>query len=239
MSADHYHHDHDHDHDHYHDHDHDHDHDHHHGDGKSMSVLLTNSDSESSEVLGKLAETVFVEFSAKPQAIMHGQTLCEYGRHFQLSLEGREEYEFPIALNDDQTIAIFASDAPAGLNLTLTSKGGEKIKPIASQSFHGDHSHDSKVSSTSAELPGSFDGTKLNAWLDEFLQENGENVYRMKGVVAIAGQDYKFVFQGVHMIFGSQPAGEWGDEEPFNRLVFIGKNLDEDYIQDSLKACLA
>ena len=94
------------------------------------------------------------------------------------------------------------------------------------------------MGSTSVELPGLFDGGKLNAWLEEFLIENGPDVYRMKGVVGIDGQEYKFVFQGVHMIFGSQPAGSWGDEEPVNRMVFIGKNLDDDYINQSLKDCL-
>jgi len=38
------------------------------------------------------------------------------------------------------------------------------------------------------------------------LIENGPDVYRMKGVVGIDGQDYAFVFQGVRMIFGSLPA---------------------------------
>ena len=41
------------------------------------------------------------------------------------------------------------------------------------------------------------------------------------------------------MTFGSQPAGEWGDESPLNRLVFIGKNLDKPYIKQSLEDCLA
>ena len=123
--------------------------------------------------------------------------------------------------------------------MTICAKGGEVLAPKATHTYHAEHTHDSKVSSTSIELPGAFDVSKLNAWLEEFLIENGPDVYRMKGVVAIEGQDYRFVFQGVHMIFGSQKGAEWGDQTPFNRLVFIGKNLDEDYIHESLKNCLA
>ncbi|MCL4141679.1 UNVERIFIED_CONTAM: hypothetical protein GTU68_060877 [Idotea baltica] len=222
---------------HHHDHDHGHDHDHHHhGDGSNMSILMTQADDND---LNKLAEKVFVEFSADPSVINHGQSLANNDTHYQLALEGKDKYEFNFTLDSDQAIALFTGHPPEGLSLKLLSQDGNKISANETQSFHGDHSHDSKVSSTSVELPGMFDGEKLNAWLEEFLIENGPDVYRMKGVVGIEGQDYKFVFQGVHMIFGSQPAGEWGDETPFNRLVFIGKNLDDAYIKKSLQDCLA
>lgn len=125
------------------------------------------------------------------------------------------------------------------LGLKIVDADGNAVAPVAEHLFEDGHTHDEKVSSTSINLPGKFDGAKLNAWLEEFLLENGPDVYRMKGVVGIDGQDYRFVFQGVHMIFGSQTAGQWGEEVPTSRLVFIGKNLDEAYIQQSLEACLA
>ena len=230
-------HHHDHDHDHHHDHDHDH-HDHHHGDDALMSILMT-SPADSADDLNTLAEQVFVEFSALPETLSHGQALSTSNTHYQLQLEGGDEYEFRFSLDNDQAVAFFMGHTPEGFALKLVGQDGTEISPASKKSFHGDHSHDSQVSSTSVEFPGKFDGEKLNAWLEEFLIENGPDVYRMKGVVGIDGQDYKFVFQGVHMIFGSQPAGEWGDEEPVNRLVFIGKNLDKPYIRKSLEACLA
>ena len=231
ISEDHHHHDHGHDHD-------DHHHHHDHGDDDAMSIVITNVESSDHD-LNALAEKVFVEFSAEPEVITHGESLAKSDHHYQMSLQGRDEYEFGISLTNPQFIALFNGHAPDGLGLKLIAQDGSKISPTAKDSFHGDHSHDSKVSSTSIEMPGKFNGEQLNAWLEEFLIENGPDVYRMKGVVAIEGQDYKFVFQGVHMIFGSQPAGEWGDKTPINRLVFIGKNLDEPYIKKSLKDCLA
>ena len=234
MSEDHHHHDHGEHHDHHH-----HDHGHDHGDGSSMSIVMTKGGQDSESNLDQLAEKVFVEFSAQAETISHGQSLSKTDQHYQMQLEGRDEYEFGLSLKSPELIALFTGHAPEGLGLKLFSKDNGEISHYSKQSFHGDHSHDSKVTSTSVELPGVFNSEKLNAWLDDFLQENGPDVYRMKGVVGLAGQDYKFVFQGVHMIFGSQAAGEWGDETPFNRLVFIGKNLDEDYIQKSLQDCLA
>ena len=71
-----------------------------------------------------------------------------------------------------------------------------------------------------------------------FLQIKGVDIYRMKGVVGVKGESRQIVFQGVHMIFGSQAGKPWGSEEPINRMVFIGKDLDESYIHRSLESCL-
>jgi len=35
------------------------------------------------------------------------------------------------------------------------------------------------------------------------------------------------------------PIGEWGDDDPSTRLVFIGQNMDEDEIKAELDGCLA
>lgn len=230
----------DHDHAHSHDHDHDNDHDdHHHGDIAAMSLVMTCVDSAQDADLKSLAEDVFVEFSADAEALRHGGSLASPDKHYQLDLEGRDVSEFAFTLDADKTVALFSAIPAKALNLRIAMPNGTEFAPFAEHKFEDGHTHDEKVSSTSIDLPGKFDGAKLNAWLDEFLQENGPDVYRMKGVVGIDGQDYRFVFQGVHMIFGSQIAGQWGDEVPSSRLVFIGKNLDEAYIQKSLEACLA
>jgi G3E family GTPase len=215
-----------------------HDH-HHHEDHSGMSILMANTDEGHESDLITLAEKVFVEFSADPETVSHGHTLSHTGQHYQLTLEGRDEYEFDFSVPAAQSIAIFTGRSPNEVKVKLLANGGVEFSPADEHNFHGEHTHDSKVSSTSIELPGLFNGVQLNAWLEEFLQENGPDVYRMKGVVGIEGQDFRFVFQGVHMIFGSQAAGTWGDETPFNRLVFIGKNLDESYIRKSLENCIA
>merc|ERR1712087_654559 len=56
------------------------------------------------------------------------------------------------------------------------------------------------------------------------LQEKGADIYRMKGVLAIADSNKKFVYQAVHMIFNGNFEEEWMPGEPRqSKLVFDDK----------------
>jgi G3E family GTPase len=82
---------------------------------------------------------------------------------------------------------------------------------------------------------------KLNVWISALLKDQGPNIYRMKGVLAIKGMAKKFVFQGVHMVFDGQPLDvEWGaDEVKENKMIFIGKKLNKEELVASFMACMA
>lgn len=90
-----------------------------------------------------------------------------------------------------------------------------------------DHQHDSSVTSLGIECDGDCDHERLNTWVATLLKEKGVDIFRMKGVLSIKGSNSRFVFQGIHMIFGGQPQEEWAEgEKRLNRMVFIGRNLD-------------
>jgi len=112
--------------------------------------------------------------------------------------------------------------------------------PVAAEHvFNPEHIHDETVGSIALELDGEVDGTRLNAWLSRLLQTQGPDIFRMKGIVAIAGEEQRFVFQGVHMLFDGQPGDAWAEAPRNCRLVFIGRNLDEDALNDGLFGCRA
>ena len=102
------------------------------------------------------------------------------------------------------------------------------------------HVHDSRVKSVGILRPGELDMERANAWISTLLQDRGQDIYRMKGVLAMRGAPAKFVYQGVHMMFKGEFTEAWGaNEERVNRLIFIGKNLDRDELSRSFEACLA
>jgi G3E family GTPase len=99
--------------------------------------------------------------------------------------------------------------------------------------------HDSGVSSVGFLTPGELDMEKTNEWISTLLQEKGQDIYRMKGVLAMADAPAKFVYQGVHMMFKGEFAERWAEgEERVNRLIFIGKKLDRKALKESFERCL-
>jgi G3E family GTPase len=105
---------------------------------------------------------------------------------------------------------------------------------------HSHHVHDDAVGSVSLALEGDLDLDLVNDWLGLLLNERWEDLYRMKGVLAIQGCDERYVFQGVHALFEGMPDRAWKeDEKRSSKLVFIGKDLDRAELQRDFEACLS
>lgn len=102
------------------------------------------------------------------------------------------------------------------------------------------HEHDETVGSIALVEEKPLDGEKLNAWLGTLLREHGPDIFRMKGILNIAGNDNRCVFQGVHMIFDGRPDRLWKPGEPRkSELVFIGRNLEQMNLTAQFQACVA
>jgi len=101
------------------------------------------------------------------------------------------------------------------------------------------HEHDESVYSVALVELGALDGEKLQQWMSKLLQTQGPDIFRMKGILNLAGEDHRFVFQGVHMLFEGTRDRLWKPEETRkNELVFIGRNLDEAKLREDFRACL-
>ena len=106
-----------------------------------------------------------------------------------------------------------------------------------------EHEHDERVTSTSSRFEGALNVNKLESWIGDLMQSKGEDLFRYKGVLAVEGMDQKFVFQGVHMLFGggfSSEVAPWKEGETREcRFVFIGRDLDHEELQSGLMECRA
>ena len=102
------------------------------------------------------------------------------------------------------------------------------------------HAHEDDIRGISLSLDRPMDGTKFTAWLDRLLGEQGQNILRAKGIIDVAGEDRRLVFQAVHMILEGELQKPWGEKERrWSRAVFIGRDLDEAELRQGFEACAA
>jgi len=104
-----------------------------------------------------------------------------------------------------------------------------------------EHEHDATVTSVGVKIQGEVNINLLQSWIKRLVVEDGANLYRYKGVIAVKGVNKKFVFQGVGMSFlGEFDANfTWKkDEIRESRFIFIGKHLDHDFYQEAFQKCI-
>jgi hypothetical protein len=182
-------------------------------------------------------EAVLAAFGGERQRIAAGQEfqpgkLCTLsfhveGGHFLLNVETQGRY------------GLFTQHHPEEFEMKLLYDS-KILSPVQEQEFPHSHTHDDSVSSVGIDVVGECDPDRLDRWLGDILRDKGENIFRMKGVLAIKGQPVRFVFQGVHMLFDGQPDRRWKTGEARrNQLIFIGRNLDRVELNAGFKACLA
>jgi G3E family GTPase len=103
---------------------------------------------------------------------------------------------------------------------------------------HG-HSHEPGVESESFVFEKPFDRASLDRYLSQLVKARGDDIFRLKGILAIEGDPRRYVLQGVHRIVELKPADAWGGEAPVSKLVLIGRNLDRPATEAALRRCLS
>lgn len=102
-----------------------------------------------------------------------------------------------------------------------------------------DHEHDDSITSVSLTCGEPIDARRFSEWMRMLIREQGTDIFRSKGILKINGDDRRYVFQGVHMVMDSEWGVDWDTPAPVSRLVFIGRNLDEEALASSFAACAA
>ena len=101
------------------------------------------------------------------------------------------------------------------------------------------HEHDDTVSSISIVENGTVNSNKFTTWLNQIIQVQGRNIFRMKGILNVDDEERRFVYQGVHMLIDGRPGQPWKpDEIRKNEIVFIGRDLDKVTLEKGFQTCL-
>ncbi|XP_048761671.2 zinc-regulated GTPase metalloprotein activator 1-like isoform X2 [Ostrea edulis] len=114
--------------------------------------------------------------------------------------------------------------------------------------FNKDSKHivDQNVTTFTMEFAGDVDKHRLDKalqdllWDKELVNSKGDKqeIYRLKGVISIAGDDRRLVVQAVHELYDSFFTTSWEDESNrINRIVLIGKHLERESLESRINTC--
>ena len=203
----------------------------------SMKMAIVPVAEPSESEMARAREIAVRQFSTPDIAQKpSGETIGDDGV-FELVL-ATGAMRWPVANAPAGWRAVFTQHFPDELDLAL-SHGKRILPPNLAVAYKPDHEHDDTVSSVGIESDRDCDGRRLEEWLSRLLREQGQDIFRMKGVFAVRGNPNRVVFQGVHMLLDAQDGGTWGSRKRRTSLVFIGRNLDRETLNKSFSRCLA
>jgi G3E family GTPase len=209
----------------------------HDGPDASMKLLALPVARADADALAAAQEQAVRRFSAPATAVIPGDVLPAGEVVHKLVLPPVGPNHFVLRVERAGLYALFTEHQPSEFELSLRDPQRRVVAPVRERLYDAGHEHDATVGSVGLTVHGSLDPDRVNAWLSQLLREQGTDIFRMKGIVDLGGDDCRYVFHGVHMLLEGQPGRPWGDEPRVNQIVFIGRDLDRAELQAGLMGC--
>ncbi len=205
------------------------------GPDSTMKLHLRRLDDASPAAFESAIEQALRRFSDPVPVTESGDSLVEGQLH---RLDVSTDAQFPLLIDTTGRYALFTEHLPEEFDLTVWH-GEALLAPLTQRAFKPDHEHDDTVTSVGISRPGDLDAARVSTWLGKLLREQGQDLFRCKGVLSLQGDPRRHVFQAVHMLMDSSADRLWGDTPRHNTLIFIGRNLDRGALLQAFEACLA
>lgn len=114
-----------------------------------------------------------------------------------------------------------------GFNLNADLGGGLSLRPVQPVASID------RISSLVLRTDKPLNIDSLSAFMNDLLEDHGKQLLRYKGVLSIAGEDRRLVFQGVLKLYGFDWDTEWAEGEARESvMVFIADDLPEAKIRE-------
>ncbi|WP_024587812.1 GTP-binding protein [Aliihoeflea sp. 2WW] len=135
---------------------------------------------------------------------------------------------------------VIATDAASGdfiaSSTALRTEGWEDH--VAHDHDHHHHHHhdtaDAKIRSFAITVDGPVDWTAFGVWLTMLLNRHGDRIFRVKGILNVAGEDRPVAVHGVQrLVHAPVHMSGWPDASRQSRIVFIVDDLDPARIEAS------
>ena len=140
---------------------------------------------------------------------------------------GRINRRAPIRVVDNGRIDLAELLDVRGFNLNA----GMSLRPVTATTTPD------RISSLVLRSETPLDIDRLSDFMNELLEEHGKQLLRYKGVLSIAGEDRRLVFQGVLKLYGFDWDAEWAEGETRESvMVFIADQLPEEKIRAGFAA---
>lgn len=136
---------------------------------------------------------------------------------------------------------VLVSDSAAGGLLgALTETRRRARLGVSGPAGAHDHTHDDSVRALSFQLDGEVVAERLEPWLAALSLVLGDQLLRVKGVLAVPGVERRMVVQGVLDAFDLELGEPWSDGELRRcELTFIGRGLHGPSLQQAFESCRA
>ena len=206
------------------------------GPDPSMRLALFAVHSASPDSLAVATEAALIAFSDRSHVDALGTAIRPRLTSYDVGIEGARTLTIEIV--EAGAYALATQHRPEEFALEIRV-GGDSVSPVTARTFKPDHEHDASVSSVGIRASRQVQAEAFSAWINGLVAERGTDIFRLKGILDVAGYDERWVFQGVHMLVRGEPGRPWlGDEPRESQIIFIGRNLDRAMLEDGFSRCL-
>jgi G3E family GTPase len=112
---------------------------------------------------------------------------------------------------------------------------------------HNDHAHSAHdhnhvphyagIDAVALKSDTPLDEAKFDGWLSDLVGQRGGDILRLKGVIHMAGDNRRYIIQGVHMMLEGDYQSDWAPNMPRqSRFVLIGRNLYDKAVRTQIEA---